>query len=58
MTKADIIFWLSTISAGVSALTASLSAAPGDVISNDVVIVLLAVSAGLAAMVAVASKRT
>jgi hypothetical protein len=56
-TTKEIIFWMSTISAGLTAITASLAAAPGDVVSNELVIVLLAVSGGLAAMVAFATRQ-
>ncbi len=57
-TTREIIFWLSGISAALTAVTASLSAAPGDVVSNDLMVLLLAVSAGLAALVAFATRRT
>ena len=58
MTKADIIFWLSTVSAGVAATTAVITSYPGDVVPQIVTILLLSVSAGLAAMVAVATRKT
>jgi hypothetical protein len=57
MSKADIIFWLSSLSAGVAAVTAIVTSYPGDVVPQIVTILLLAVSAGLAAMVAFATRQ-
>lgn len=56
MTKTEIIFWLSTVSSGLGAVTVSLAAAPGDIVPQSLLVILGAASAGLAAMVAFATR--
>lgn len=56
-TTKEIIFWLSALSSGLGAVTVALAASPGDLVSNDLLVVLGAFSAGLAAMVAFATRQ-
>jgi len=57
-TTKEIVFWLSALSSALGTITVTLAASPGDIVSNDLLVVLGAFSAGLAAMVAFATRQT
>lgn len=56
MSERTVIRYLAGASAAVGAVMASLLAVPGDVVPQAVLIVGAAISAGLAAFVAIISK--
>jgi hypothetical protein len=53
----EIVYWLSTLSAGASALSAFLLAYPGDLVPQTVLLCVGAVAFTLAAMVAFANRQ-